>query len=143
MRPGNGDRVIDASPPVSEPAAASPGDVEPIVSDETIDALEPGTDEFTKTVQSLEHYGAKFPPWFWDQPAEEVQAGLKEAARSERVREAFLREQEAEANRQPEICTTDAPTHEMAEEALAVLQVHNEPPEVFARGAQAGAGCPG
>jgi len=34
------------------------------------------------------------------------------------------------------ICTTDVSTHEMAEEALAVLQMKNEPPEIFARGAQ-------
>lgn len=137
MHPGNGERVIsDAIEPVSGPAAASPGDVDPIVSDEAIDTAEPGADEFTALVKRLEHYGAKFPPWFWDQPTEEVRAGLREAARSEKVRETYRREREAEANRQPEICTTDAPTHEMAEEALAVLQVHNEPPEVFARGAR-------
>lgn len=94
--------MIDAIEPASEPAAASPGDVEPIISDEAIDALEPGTDEFTKIVQSLEHYGAKFPPWFWDQPTEEVRAGLREAARSEKVREAHLREREAEARRREE-----------------------------------------
>ncbi|MFA5137411.1 MAG: phage/plasmid primase, P4 family, partial [Patescibacteria group bacterium] len=66
----------------------------PIIPDADIDTLEPGSAEFTKTVQRLEHYGARFPPWFFDQPAEEVRAGLKEAARSEKVLRAYAAEQE-------------------------------------------------
>lgn len=72
---------------------------EPIIPDEVIDHLEPGTDEFTQTMKTLEHYGAKFPSWFCDQPIETIRAGLKEAARSERVQETYRREQEIEARR--------------------------------------------
>ncbi len=128
--------MIDASTPAIEPAAASPGDVEPIISDEAIDALEPGTDEFTKIVQSLEHYGAKFPPWFCDQPVEAVRAGLKKAARSEKVRETYQRKKAIEAARRPPIPTiyimSDVPG--MSEQALdAIRQANADRPEVFAR----------
>lgn len=75
---------------------------EPIVQDEVIDHLEPGTDEFTQAVQRLEHYGAEFPPWHFEQPIEAVRAGLKEAARSEKVLRGYRLEQEAEAKRKEE-----------------------------------------
>lgn len=42
----------------------------------------------------------------------------------------------AKVSDRPEICTTGAATHEMATEALAVLQGSNQPPAIFARGAQ-------
>lgn len=115
---------------------------EPVIPDEVIERLvfaEPGcteTDDLTRTVEELERLGATFPSGFFDQPIEAVREGLKEAARSERVSKAYRREQEGKARRKPEICTTDAPIHEMTEEALAVLQVKNNPPEIFARAAQ-------
>lgn len=73
-----------------------------MITGEVIDRLEPGTDEFTATVKRLEHFGAKFPPWFFDQPTEAVVAGLKEIAGSEKVREATAREKEAKERWQDE-----------------------------------------
>jgi len=67
---------------------------EPVIPDAEIDRLEPGSDEFTRVVQRLEHYGAKFPSWFCEQPVETVRAGLKEAARSEKVLRAYAAEQD-------------------------------------------------
>jgi len=115
---------------------------EPVIPDEVIDRLvfaEPGcteTDDLTLIVRELERLGAKFPPGFFDQPIEAVREGLKAAARSERILEAYCREQEAEAHRQPKICITEAPIHEMSEAALAVVNVWNSPPELFARSAR-------
>lgn len=123
-------------PTVPEEVPATP--IEPVIPDEVIDGLTldaGGLDDLTRTVKTLEHYGAKFPPWFCDQPLADVRAGLKEAARSERVREAFRREREFEESRQPEIPTTGATIHEMSEEALAVVNKWNNPPELFARSA--------
>ena len=123
-------------PTVPEEVPATP--IEPVIPDEVIDRLTldaGGLDDLTRTVKTLEHYGAKFPPWFCDQPLADVRAGLKEAARSERVREAFRREREFEESRQPEIPTTGATIHEMSEEALAVVNKWNNPPELFARSA--------
>lgn len=129
--------------PVSSIKGVSPEQVsEPVIPDEVIDRLEfaePGcteTDDLTWIVKELERLGAAFPPGFFDQSIETVREGLKAVARSERVRETYRREQESKARRKREICTTDAPTHEMAEEALAVLQMKNNPPEIFARAAQ-------
>lgn len=79
--------------------------IEPVISDEVIDRLTldaGGLDDLTRTIKTLEHYGAKFPPWFCDQPIEAVRAGLKDAARSERVRRAARLEREAEGERQEE-----------------------------------------
>ncbi len=79
--------------------------IEPVISDEVIDRLTldaGGLDDLTRTIKTLEHYGAKFPPWFCDQPIEAVRAGLKDAARSERVRRAARLEREAEEKRQEE-----------------------------------------
>lgn len=115
---------------------------EPVIPDKVIDRLVfaelgcTGTDDLTKIAKELERLGAKFPLGFFDQPIEVVRDGLKTAARSERVRATYRQEQENKAHRKPEICTTDAPTHEMAEEALAVLQIKNNPPEIFARATQ-------
>ena len=69
----------------------------PIIPDADIDTLEPGSAEFTKTVQRLEHYGARFPPWFFDQPPAEIYAGLKAAAREEKVVATWQREREQQA----------------------------------------------
>jgi hypothetical protein len=121
---------------VPEEVPATP--IEPVIPDEVIDGLTldaGGLDDLTRTVKTLEHYGAKFPGWFFERPVEDVRAGLKEAARSERVREAFRREREFEESRQPEICTTGATIHEMSEDALAVVNKWNNPPELFARSA--------
>ena len=71
--------------------------IEPIFPDEVIDRLTldaGGLDDLTRTIKTLEHYGAKFPPWFCDQPIEAVRAGLKDAARSERVLRAYAAEQD-------------------------------------------------
>ena len=75
---------------------------EPIIPDAEINAATPwspdgGEDTLTPIVKTLEHYGARFRPGFFDRPIEEVRAGLKEAARSENVRETHRREQEAKA----------------------------------------------
>jgi DNA-binding transcriptional ArsR family regulator len=115
---------------------------EPVIPDEVIDRLVfagsgcTETDNLTQTVKELERLGATFPPWFFEQPIEAVREGLKAAARSKGVLEACHREQEAIANRQPKICITEAPIHEMSEEALAVVNVWNSPPELFARSAR-------
>jgi len=71
--------------------------IEPVISDEVIDGLTldaGGLDDLTRTVKTLEHCGAKFPPWFCEQPVEVVRAGLKEAARSERVMRSYRLERE-------------------------------------------------
>lgn len=90
--------------PAPEPVAE---EVEPVIPDDVIDRLEfasPGddTDDLTKTIEKLEHLGARFAKWFCDQPIENVRLGLKEATRLEKVRETYRREQEAEARRQEE-----------------------------------------
>lgn len=74
----------------------------PVIPDEEIDRLEPGSDEFTQVVRRMEHYGAKFPPWVFDQPTQAVREGLKRAARAEKVVAAYRREQVAEAKRKEE-----------------------------------------
>lgn len=89
-------------------------------------------------IQTLERdYGTRPPKNSEFMLIEDLRAWLRGAVCSNQVLAVHDRQQaERERCRRPEICTTDAPTHEMAEEALAVLQVHNEPPDVFARGAQ-------
>ncbi len=83
-------------------------DAEPVIPDAEIDAAEPwapggdGSDSLTPIVKILEHYGAKWPPGFFDRPIAAVRAGLKKAARSERVRRAARLEREAEEKRQEE-----------------------------------------
>lgn len=115
---------------------------EPVIPDEVIDRLEfagpgcTGTDDLTRIAMELEHLGATFPAWFFDQSIEAVREGLKAAARSERVLEAHRREREAEARKQPEICVTGASIHEMSEAALAVVNMWNTPPKLFARSAR-------
>ena len=62
-------------------------DTEPVIPDAEIDAAEPwapggdGSDSLTPIVKILEHYGAKWPPGFFDQPIAAVRVGLKKAAR--------------------------------------------------------------
>ncbi|KAF5071333.1 hypothetical protein DSECCO2_213160 [anaerobic digester metagenome] len=106
----------ETPPPVEGSEAESEGAghaagvpaLEPVIPDEEIDAVEPwtpegdGPDGFTRIVKALEHYGARFPPGFFDRPIKEVREGLKEAARGEKVREAYRRAQEGEARRQEE-----------------------------------------
>ena len=140
-KPGDeGYSVLSAANDISQPemaveAVTPPAPVEPAIPDEVIDALVPGSDEFTEVMLRLEHLGAKFPKWLCDQPVEEILAGLKEAARSEKVRETVRRKQAIEASKQPEVCTTGYPIHEMSEAALAVVNKWNYPPELFARSA--------
>ncbi|WP_214020701.1 hypothetical protein [Methanoculleus sp.] len=126
--------------------SADAGTIEPAVPDEvrarslvplsTIDGM--ADDQVYGWIQTLERdYNLPPPENSEFMPVEDLRAWLREAVCSTQVLAVHDRQQaERERCRQPEICTTDAPTHEMAEEALAVLQVHNEPPEVFARGAQ-------
>lgn len=115
---------------------------EPVIPDEVIDRLEfaepgcTGTDDLTRIAMELEHLGATFPAWFFDQPIVAVREGLKAAARSRQVVEAHRREQEAEARKQPEICVTGTSIHEMSEAALAVVNMWNTPPKLFARSAR-------
>ena len=140
-KPGDeGYSVLSAANDISQPelaveAVTPPAPVEPAIPDEVIDALVPGSDEFTEVMLRLEHLGAKFPKWLCDQPVEEILAGLKEAARSEKVRETVRRKQAIEASKQPEVCTTGYPIHEMSEAALTVVNKWNYPPELFARSA--------
>ncbi len=102
----------------------------------TIDGM--ADDQVYGWIQTLERDYNHSPPKNCEfMQVEALRAWLREAVCSDQVLAVHDRQQvERERCRRPEICTTDAPTHEMAEGALAWLQVHNAPPEIFARGAQ-------